>query len=489
LKFEDLKGLISYLNEIETRYPVNNWIIGDTKVWPLIKLIIFKRIFYLTNPTSGYVKKEGKKGNAFLLIFKSMLYLLKISIKFMTINEYVFSGAPSHRVRFNDKLYNRYFDPMIDWIEKELDHKCLHIEYSCNRLSSEFYNKKNIILLNKLIPFFKIKGKLYKRRLDIAFSGFDEFCKEINRKVHFDENIISEQVVRNQYSSILLYKRIFNWLIKKYKVRYTFGLCYYNNPMIGMNLAAFENQIPSIDMQHGSQGPLHVAYANWHEIDHTGYTMLPEYFWCWDDLSAASINQWAGRQKFHKVIVGGNPWNEIWKQQNTQNLFNFDDSKQIVLYTMQPVGDLLDSYLIDTIKLSSPDHVWWLRLHPRQLSAMPELLQIIDDNGLNDKVNVQDATSLPLPLIFSKCHVHISKYSGSINESIQFNVPTIIIDEIGTNTFSKEINRGTATGYTKNDSYGLLRIIESMTTNSNINSSYDRGDQKYKNTFRKYFSA
>ena len=41
MNFERRRRIIDFLNNAEKQYPVNEWILNDIKIWPLIRICIF----------------------------------------------------------------------------------------------------------------------------------------------------------------------------------------------------------------------------------------------------------------------------------------------------------------------------------------------------------------------------------------------------------------------------------------------------------------
>ena len=79
-----------------------------------------------------------------------------------------------------------------------------------------------------------------------------------------------------------------------------------------------------------------------------------------------------------------------------------------------------------------------------------------------DRVNIEDATKLPLPGILSKTHIHLSKFSGSVLEAYMMKVKTIILSEIGVKSFPEVINSEYGIVYLKMDSNELIDKIVQM---------------------------
>ena len=84
-----------------------------------------------------------------------------------------------------------------------------------------------------------------------------------------------------------------------------------------------------------------------------------------------------------------------------------------------------------------------------------------------DRVNIEDATKLPLPGILSRTYIHLSKFSGSVLEAYMMNVKTIILSEVGVESFPQVVNSKYGITHLKNDSNLLLDEILNIKKNGN----------------------
>src|SRR5690606_28068781 len=122
--------------------------------------------------------------------------------------------------------------------------------------------------------------------------SYEEFMTEINlHKLLKPSKLTTPSLVKN-VDKIKVYGAVFNFFFEQLQPKVSFGLCYYNDEMLAMNYAAAKSKVISIDMQHGTQGPLHFAYASWTKQPSDGFDLLPSIFWCWDKESALTINEW-----------------------------------------------------------------------------------------------------------------------------------------------------------------------------------------------------
>jgi hypothetical protein len=413
------------INKIEIEYPVNEWIHNGYHIWPLLRIRLFFKLVH-ENENSRH---QGYNRNRFQRHLTKIKSIPELWGSYLNLNDNIrtiYCGAPSHRVNYQGKKFNRYFDPLMD---KEMSDNLL-LEYSSS--SKEGYYKPNrVLLVSDMImfnkPYLKFGSFLgienrYAKKLNVILDG-------LGIKV---ENFVSH--TSGFISKVDQSRHFFYKLLQKISPKKIYMLCYYNNHMLGMNIAADQLNIPTIDMQHGPQGNYHLAYGMWQDIPKEGYESLPNIFYTWDKPSANALNKWAKNTIKHSAVVTGNPWVEGWKRGDFIS-HNHKWPDNLILYTLQPTGDPLEPYLLETIKSTYAKWNWWLRIHPRQKGETASIKKRLRDYGLLEHVNIKDATELLLPQILINTKVHLTKFSGCAVEAFDFNTPSIILDKRGEDIF------------------------------------------------------
>jgi hypothetical protein len=460
------KELITVLNDLEQKYPVDEWQIGDIYVWPILKIDIFFKWFHKQNtPTSGPAKLQERQGKI-KKVGKKLISFFNISVLFLRPKAKVsilFSGASSHRVEFKGKFINRYFQPLIEYYSEKRDQSSLIIDYLPKDYTKNYSPTRFSFFLEKYKRAAYSLFNLKRQNLECELKNFQNFIEEANVRLaeNFNYNDYISILKRN-VQEIKVNAQIFDIFLRRYNPKTVVGLCYYSNEMYGLNYAAYNRGRTSIDMQHGGQGDLHPAYSSFNKVPEKGYNVLPMIFWCWDHDSAIVIESWVRKQSFHKVVIGGNPWVDYAKRNNVN--FNFPD-KKIILYTLQ--FSKLDEYILNAIVNTTPEYQWWIRLHPRKLSEKDVVYSQLKEKKIEKLVNIDNATEWPLPVILSNCAVHISMYSGSVIEAEQLGVPNIIIHEVGADSYQQMIKEGKAFVLLEHDEKKLLKLIYALSQEKN----------------------
>ncbi|PKV63224.1 hypothetical protein [Pontibacter ramchanderi] len=449
--------IIKSIIDFEGKYDVASWKINDIHIWPVIRLDLFFS-HWNKHKSTEKIKRANKSS-----LIQDFLYSIFFILKKFKKSNVVFAGANSHRSWLNEKNINKYFDPLLDYLEDKNGKSFYLLEYDGVRESfDKFYKKSRIIELYRILHIAKIferfRWKLKTKKFNSQLLGYNAFLIDAEAE-GFEISGLKIEKLERKLSQIETYSTVFEIFFKKVNATHCFALCYYSKEMLAFNLAAYRLGVKSFDMQHGTQGPLHVAYTKWSNIPTKGYELLPKTFWCWDEDSCSHIGIWTDTTNNHSVIAGGNPWLSYLTYAKNNS---FELPEKIILYTLQPIAPILDDYILKVIAKTANSYNWFIRLHPRQMHQYDTLIKLLEKHDLKNKVNIKDATDIPLPDLLKRTTIHISKFSGSILEAAQIGVPTIIIDEIGVASFNNLINHKLAFPLIDEDSTKLIELIEEL---------------------------
>lgn len=476
MKVKERENIIRRLNAWENEFPLEKWKIEGIHIWPIIKRNIFFNLYYKSThtPTIGrrkiplyqrIIRKLSRKP-------KAWLYYRSLKLK---KTDFLFSGAPSHRIAWEGKQYNRYFEPLMDYLASKgqasylLEYKSINVE--------KLYEAQRVIDLTRLLPLFmkKIDRENFFQNIKVL-PGYNLFLKEMSEVTGLSTNHFNENLFGN-LQKILSWSSLYQSILKKTEARYIFGLCYYNNEMLGMNLAARRLSVNSVDMQHGTQGDLHFGYL-FNKMPEEGFNILPKYFWLWDESSFKGIEKWVGEN--HLPLLGGNPWIEYLDSIEDRGVSR--NEKPMVLFTLQPLNPVIDDYFLKVIALTIKEYDWWLRLHPRMTEA--ETSQLMDKLAalhLDQSVHLEKSASVSLPFLLKSCDLHISKYSGSVGEAALLGKISLIIDEIGVRSFKDLMHSGKAVACIEEDPKKVIEVMQNLIVNSKLKDEEKKLMPRYKN--------
>ncbi|WP_188405731.1 hypothetical protein [Psychroflexus salis] len=321
---------------------------------------------------------------------------------------------------------------MID--KNKIREKSLYFEYG-NKIVFNQYLANQVRFhepyYNHFITFDKFKKHIHTFQWE-GYSKFEELLNKIpitsNFAKYYNKNKFQEWLI-NSYMPKVRYSEM---LLKKIKPKQIHFLCYYSDFNFALLASANRLNIKTVEMQHGPQTDLHLAYGNWSNLPIKGYDILPSEFWCWDQESGNIIKKWASNNNKNEVKIVGHPWINYWKEKQTST-----NDKKYILYSLQPspvrIEQLFTTAIINLIKSSEEE--WLVRLHPRQMSEKKNIIKLLKDKGIYNKSNLEYATKEALPILLNKSKLNLTHFSGTSIEASLFGVKTILFNEIGLNSF------------------------------------------------------
>lgn len=447
--------VVEILTRLESKYSVEQWNIKGVNCWPIIRVILFFHWFKSTNTRGSDKVKRFSVWAKGILLLKSLWFWITIKeTDVLTVG-----NSKQHEER-NGQAQNRFYfivKKIAHSLQKSYLYICTDSPNSITQISAPFADYNMV----KAWPLVKQKF-LKKKKFNVSFNNFDELVNEFFAKCH----IPAEAPHVTQYSKTYIAELftitypILKKFIAKTNPKLIIQTTYYTPIGYGFNILGFQKNIPTIDIQHGGQGPLHISYGSFTKIPEKGYALLPKYFWCWDEQSTTSITNWAESNDYHSAIALGNPWVQYIMSEEDKELEQKLSSKKRILVTMQ--FDTLDDYMIETIKVTCKEYDWWIRMHPTLKDSRKNIANQLTQIGLLQEVELELANNQNLIEILKHTDIHISKFSGAIIEASQLGVSSIITDEIGLASFGNIIEQGRAISCTEKNEESLISAISSL---------------------------
>ena len=235
--------------------------------------------------------------------------------------------------------------------------------------------------------------------------------------------------------------RIWTRILKRAKPKIVIGI----QPSEGFCMACHLLSIPIYDLQHGVMDDISPAYGSSFNLE-KDRRYLPTSYLCWDEESSVVLDRWCANRNI-QVIVLGNPWlYRFYKQYESDSVVHsvlneppFNQSKKCILVSLQWKLDLcypeffgsdqfLHSAIIDAVKALDDDVNWLIRLHPIQMKS-PKILQELDRVFASHKnVYIHWASSMPLPVVLSFSHGHVTWDSSTVLDASLFGVKTYLLN-------------------------------------------------------------
>ncbi|WP_367606890.1 hypothetical protein [Legionella sp. W05-934-2] len=446
--------MIEWIKQIESESPiaVDDIKLMDIHVWPIIRIRLFFKTLYLENGL-----RDGQARKSLASIFEDLKNYFHALVKDNNKNDSLRTKADivflSDGVSFfptKQGYVDKYCDPIMDRCHQSGLKTCLLTpmhEYCVPRKSKSIFIQPYIDFakLAKAIKLLTFRWKSKKNLTEL-----NHFVNFLNKQKIFETPISLMDIVGDIFyvrSAANRYKK----LLKKFEPTMAFSVCYYSLPGLGFNVACDELDIPSVDIQHGVQSDAHIAYGHWTKIPAEGYGALPNYFWCWSAEEAAVITAWNQKvTKYHQPIIGGNLWLRDWhhyqgsdeqsQELNSKLQTPAYKNKKHILVTLQPIYFSIKEFsaLFECMKKSSPDWVWWIRLHPTMLNDKNKVRHMLQSEGVND-FELELASEVALYDLLPVMHVHVTHSSATVLEAYQFGICSILLSEVGRELFQNQV--------------------------------------------------
>jgi len=446
---EDIKKIIT---DFEKEFQVEQWCIGGIDLWPLIRNKLYIHFLSTINRKSNKSQhidtvQIATKNTLFFYIKKglsSVWVLLKLFFN-LKPKKLVFFGSHFHRVQHKGKMFNRFFDSMVDY--HSLHSLVYMFEY--NGIKGQLYNPNAVVDIDKILNAYrnilKLRTRIFnpkKRKAEIQLNGYEDF---LNRIETYGVNAESlrlttrhlEQWVEKLLSMSVFFKMIFK-RINPQKIVFGgyFGLDTLHASMIAANAMG----IKTVEMQHGPQTNVHLSYSTWTKFPkNKPYNTLPMEFWNWDLPSKLGIDAWAIKSNGVSAKLVGQPFLGY-----TSSEAENSKVEKYILYSLQtaPVfdfQDMLSPAIISVIK--GLNFKWVLRLHPRNNIPMDIMLSLIEEHNISEKVTIQSSKEINLSLSLQSSLLHITNFSGCLIEAKLIGVPTLLIHTLGKEMFKDYIDQ------------------------------------------------
>jgi hypothetical protein len=406
-----------WIGEIEQRLPVATWKLSGVDVWPMVRLNLYHRNFNPASTSAGPALASAARR----LRRELMAWLAARITDRSSESEpgasadavfLAYSVGAQHQVA--GKKLNPLLAPYVSLVE-DLGKRANVWEMSP---FGEYNTPRHTLssLIQPWIFYERARASAVRSRApELALSDFRDFAESVSA-VGLSSSYLSPFRLAEHAAIVRrLADRFGRWLGRSgASVGFIadYGLAEH-----AFCLACREAGIPSVEIQHGIQGPLHGAYAPWRALPRNGFNTRPNGYWCWDQAAADTINGWARAAGIWPgAFVGGDAWFEMWSDLELPEVRSlrqelFDHGAEApgidILLSLTSSGEILPFSVVDALRDSPPDWRWWPRLHPsNQTNRRPPTREILRPLGVTD-ARMEVATSTPLPGLLRQMDVQV----------------------------------------------------------------------------------
>lgn len=204
-------------------------------------------------------------------------------------------------------------------------------------------------------------------------------------------------------------------------------------------VAARKLGVKVVDIQHGGMHKNHPLAANWAKVPASGYELLPDVFWCWEERTAKYVS--STFSNCHKAIVGGNTRaifeKEIFESNTEKSAISLD--KPGVLVALQyGKSALVAPHVQEAYRATKDKANWRFRLHPRGFDRLDEAANLLELS----KEDILSASECPLHQIFPDTTCLLTDASTIVFEALDYGVRPAVWSQKGGAFFDDLLEAG-----------------------------------------------
>ena len=431
------------------------------RLWPYIRLQLWRRLIHPNSfappATIGLRHLAQKLSQSF---FKPEIYApylehakrhrdnLSMLAKRGHADVLFFSRLEEHTDKIRGRYVNRYIDPLADLLKTKYTY--LKLEFSSDASSKTMPRYEHTHFLDTLEYI----------RCDAQRSLINAFQKDGNGSIieggeqltnvlggiRFDL-ALTEEYLMVEAERLLHYGRYFKELLEVVKPKAVFMTGYYQELSMALISACKELGIATIDVQREGIGAFHGMYTHWEDVPEEGYTLLPDYFWCWSKFDVERIQQWkSSLGTHHHPVIGGNRWLAKWIDEGPkmpgksaeQYLRKLDPRQRRILVSLRDTEDCLPDNLVEAIRLGPPEWHWLIRVYPGKEQKIDEIASLFYDLKVSN-VEITLPSKIPVYRLLKYVDWHVCQWSTVAIEALRLGVPTLIIHPEGRELYKQHI--------------------------------------------------
>jgi len=427
---------LATLNGAEAAAPVDEWIAGGTRIWPLVRERAWWRLLARSGAASPPESTTARVGRAAGQlangVLRSKILERRDEASARRHADVLFVGDNVSRIPRPCGSYDRYCEPVMELLR-------------ARGVSSTLLEPHHRHPGRRCTPSRRIQLELDVARVraardasTVALPGHEAALAALDGVVTIEE--ISRW-------SLILHRQA--TVFSRYLERTSPRLGVYvdlNHQTMAFALACHRRGLRCVELQHGVQDEHHWAAAQWTRVPLGGFELLPDRWWVWTEDDAEVIRRWAGTTEDapHGALVGGHPWLERWRSGRDgveadvapvrRRLVEHGNSRH-ALVTLQR------GFTEQVLAAMPPPDAgirWWLRPHPT--SGPAELAAV--NAWLAHRADAALADGAPLYGWLVACDVHVTHSSATAFEAALLGRGTVVVDPEGVRVHQALVRAG-----------------------------------------------
>ena len=445
----DTSRVFEFLEDVEAHIPVDEWTIDGLRVWPLLRNYhAFALITQHEYNTDSQIVRYMGGWRRFRQIALAMVEGVAVRVRDHDANQPTSMPADvvsliASSTRFF-KIDGHWYNPYCDSFRPHLAARGLTLgvyelapdgAYRVPRYSSSAFLQNSVFVRAILAA-----ARSRRARGAEHLQGFDEMVL-ISDRVLGPGVAYPLETLRFRAAQVQSLRQLFRTHLTKSRPAVGILSGYYSSDAMGFILACRDLGVQTVEVQHGVQGPSHFAYARWGRVPKSGYDLLPEIFWTWDEHARAVISKWAdGTEGAHSAFCGGNPCLSL-PALGGIGLTNSSGTVRI-LFTAQAFFGLPEPILAAIANSPSEWH-WWIRVHPQYWETREPIRHELMRRGLRNW-SIDEPSDAPMATALAVSDVHVTEFSSSVLEAEALSVPSVVVHPKARELFEAQLASGIA---------------------------------------------
>ena len=433
------REFVEWIRGVEADFPVTSWAVRGIHVWPLIRLSLSSSVFRSGSPSHSLAAGWRRLGSNAVrgLVSWAGAYARDYGANrrpWERADAVFLASSIGRRPLLDGKRYDLRAGPYVTLLE-HFGQRTLVWEtspfgdYSIPRHTPSFLVQPHLIALRAACQVLPAGDDR------VTLERFDQFVGRVREAGLQFAHADVERIRRDVHFLRRLADKFVGWL-RRSRPRLGF-VADTALPEQAFCLACREQGITSVEVQHGVQGEFHPSYGSWFAVPPEGWATRARVFWVWDEESKSAINRWAacapGR---HLAINGGDPWREMWMDDETELSRGTDRliverqratrGERHILVTLSSLGEVVPEAVFQAVRSSPAGWCYWFRLHPvNQAERLAEAKQVLGPLGVSLDL-MEFATEAPLHGLLRHMDCHLSAgLSTVITEAAAQGVPSV----------------------------------------------------------------